>query len=1276
MKILATLQAVIDSNLVKFATRFKETADIKWLTRYAQEVKLARELSRPGRYEEVRLADFQAILADPELFSGAGEIQEALDNAVITLLLQTYEKLPPAMKAVTGSQQGPARQVLDARLIPDQKQLPAFQEALVSLVRSNGGLRQKDRPVLLARLQGLDVVGSAIERVLTLAAQEAWNLNIWRNPLLLFLPAKEVVEFIKQAAPIRENQGMRVSDLIRALRITIGKYGNEIILKSKELESGLITPTNSKLARNAISTNIRKIAVLDGYLDFLERAKKGLEDLFRSDPKKEWMRYGKAGSPFVTLDPFVQGPKESPASFADLIRPTAEKSDFQVSTVLWDGSIIKITNLKPPQEEIAKLYVGQEMKKPGYADRLADRIADGVAFYKEHSLTARADPTLNKLAVIFTNESESGLMQIRKEILDHLQMAVVPPDEAALEEGKAAVDELTFLAKQTKDPLDAEIRAHEAAQEESFLAAKTAIIKNYEKKATLKGDEYDSRMSSIIDEVIAHEIAPIKPRDRRKFKELVSGGFGGNVAKGPLEIGISKNTIKDFLMLAFPDTQKVLLSRDFEIRYQQNAEALSEWEENHKEEPDPIFTSIADGLRTLRNSEEIKGKLGISESVLRFAQDPSPKVFEDEFAKMVDPLFAKKPEEIKAILGSIPIDSLYAYIAELYAEGNYKKLLCKIACRWSAAVKEGQEAPENIEDYEATAKKIGGEDVADCGMYCKNVNPMAYHEAVRYMAERGSVIKLSKGAGQKAGTNVDGPVKLDTGLALDSIPGAVARWHLEQQFSKVDRKKITSFLTQHATMYGFGAFLRDETRSKLNAELKQNKQESSELETAAKSAGVDFEWDAQQKPRDTKELMEATGAFADPISNLTRSGPKKSSPKMSAQIQPGQRLSPEELTDLKNKPDTPEKALDRMVWANLKISGGYRGIVGEIAKAFENRRQEILDINPEYARDIIKFKSTDERTRDPFVHQGLYAEKEDLTITPQTPKQTVAPVILPAEPVATDPTKEVLPGTKAVLPAVRYKKFVDALGGSVRLLDVALKSPPQTQTGLLAKQISIFQNLVEDAEGMIKRYRAMRARDLELAPDPEPVQKLVDLLNSRIETDSKQIEVNKAREEVRQREVLDETIKGIIASINAFPKWQDEAVATITSSLLSLTKGKTDEVIHPAYIDEAFKKLRDFLASTEKLRSDPARAKELSKEYGPDFQIDTANKLEAEIDRWRSAHFIEEDDAGLTFEKPQRGYQVGGEGAIEPELPEIPTSSSRPQHVQVPALTQTIVRKK
>lgn len=996
-------------NLIKFSKKFAETADLAWLIRYAQEANLAESLTaKPGQYRPLQLPDFIESLGSQDVLESEDPIQTALNQATAAVLLDYVGGLPEDLRPLVKAGESP-REILNPHLWPNEKEMPAIGAAILEKFRAGSG----NRELVSGFSQRMAI--RAVEHVLARVCADLVAKNLWQNPILLFLPQDRVAEFIKTAA---SNQGPRLSNLIEALRISIGRYTVEMILARKKLETMEEGREKQKL-RTAVYNTTRKIAVLDAYVNFLTRARASLAALMASDPDKQLMKY-KDGS-FVTSDPFVAPDFSSADSFLKLVRPKEKQTAFKVP--MWDGSEEEISGFRLPQRQIAHTYVGTEMQNSDFRDKLVGRMVENAKLYKEYARAANESEHTKKISKLFPEKDVGFAFDLYRDIVASIERAQVVPTQdqlVAAEEGADYVlflrdeidrrksnlaslppeeifarrNEIEELEKELREQEFAEnkaARAHEQEQEAMLRSVISDIVSRYEGQASIKGDLFEDAISEIVRSIATTEVFDTSPADWRFFKTL-----GGMKATGEGFYMLPKGndaTVSNLAAEAFPDTKEILESEQFKIKYATNDREYNEWEKTVAEPEDPIKKRIQDGQKYLGSpaGRSLLKKIGIDPEILRSVRDK--KAFEKSFGEMLEKVFRKSQEQLQAELGDIPLDALYAYLGSHFFHVVENELAEKLARRWSGAIGTVQEREDGAGDEDD-----GPEIDSEGGGGRKELNQAAEDEARIYLAERFLPVQAAKA------TTLGGK----TALRAQTAAGLMAEIHIKlDEMEKSGKRLPLSAVLKSKARRSFGNFLKEQTRAKIDDELAKNKAASD----AAEKAGLPFDWKKLGKPRDKQELWEYVGAFADPIPGVGEHGGRQKYREDSSKIQPTQRASDEDLAQMRSAGapefDTVDKATERMVFHTAKI-GGTVGQISALKEAFERRRQEILKLNSAYARDILPFKietrvrpdgkkervpASQNKTANPFVHQGLYNDEPESA--PVEPKQLPVSIDLP-----------------------------------------------------------------------------------------------------------------------------------------------------------------------------------------------------------------------------------------------------------------------------------------
>lgn len=1238
-------------NLIKFSKKFAETADLAWLIRYAQEANLAESLTaKPGQYRPLQLPDFIESLGSQDVLESEDPIQTALNQATAAVLLDYVGGLPEDLRPLVKAGESP-REILNPHLWPNEKEMPAIGAAILEKFRAGSG----NRELVSGFSQRMAI--RAVEHVLARVCADLVAKNLWQNPILLFLPQDRVAEFIKTAA---SNQGPRLSNLIEALRISIGRYTVEMILARKKLETMEEGREKQKL-RTAVYNTTRKIAVLDAYVNFLTRARASLAALMASDPDKQLMKY-KDGS-FVTSDPFVAPDFSSADSFLKLVRPKEKQTAFKVP--MWDGSEEEISGFRLPQRQIAHTYVGTEMQNSDFRDKLVGRMVENAKLYKEYARAANESEHTKKISKLFPEKDVGFAFDLYRDIVASIERAQVVPTQdqlVAAEEGADYVlflrdeidrrksnlaslppeeifarrNEIEELEKELREQEFAEnkaARAHEQEQEAMLRSVISDIVSRYEGQASIKGDLFEDAISEIVRSIATTEVFDTSPADWRFFKTL-----GGMKATGEGFYMLPKGndaTVSNLAAEAFPDTKEILESEQFKIKYATNDREYNEWEKTVAEPEDPIKKRIQDGQKYLGSpaGRSLLKKIGIDPEILRSVRDK--KAFEKSFGEMLEKVFRKSQEQLQAELGDIPLDALYAYLGSHFFHVVENELAEKLARRWSGAIGTVQEREDGAGDEDD-----GPEIDSEGGGGRKELNQAAEDEARIYLAERFLPVQAAKA------TTLGGK----TALRAQTAAGLMAEIHIKlDEMEKSGKRLPLSAVLKSKARRSFGNFLKEQTRAKIDDELAKNKAASD----AAEKAGLPFDWKKLGKPRDKQELWEYVGAFADPIPGVGELGGRQKYREDSSKIQPAQRASDEDLAQMRSAGapefDTVDKATERMVFHTAKI-GGTVGQIGALKEAFERRRQEILKLNSAYARDILPFKietrvrpdgkkervpANQNKTANPFVHQGLY--NEEPAPAPVSPKQDPTTISLPELPgaeknpeisdpqtvkpptahTAVEPATEVVtpPASTMRRPTVVRRKYeekaalpptekapgprvpkselsqpeedavITTLNRLHKNLDQSIETKIAENSKEQGRQLVEVTNLIEVAQAMLTGARAAAKKSDRVAQAVKGFEtKLyqLQLLEAKLRRLAEEAELHK--DALLRSKNIKPHLDRILAAITQRPKWSEEAIFAITQTISTLMHGSPGEVVYLPAIKKATNILETFAKAVEQFQ--------------------------------------------------------------------------------------------
>lgn len=258
----------------------------------------------------------------------------------------------------------------------------------------------------------------------------------------------------------------------------------------------------------------------------------------------------------------------------------------------------------------------------------------------------------------------------------------------------------------------------------------------------------------------------------------------------------------------------------------------------------------------------------------------------------------------------------------------------------------------------------------------------------------------------------------------------------------------------------------------------------------------------------------------------------------------------------------------------------------------------------------------------------------------------------------TPPATQTLPGS--VPPTdKRVDQVVEKLNISFKEIERALASKPEQELEKLEKQIALFDALLNEASRNLSRLQQLKVKDPKIQRMADQISDYTTQLKEKISDSKKQIVMNRKTERALAREELRPVIQKIITSITTAPRWSDEAVSIITSTLTSLVDGDETQVISHVVVPEVLKNLQDFLRNTEALRSS-SEVERKKLRLDKDFDVKFAKELRDELQEYR-AHYL-----GVEDEPEEKDVAID-------RGPEVQVQQLQPEPQSLP---KTIVRKK
>lgn len=982
----ADLLRKIGNNARKYAQNFRATGDLAWLARFAQESRFIqglKDVKRPkgnGYYEPLTIGDFEQALEKANAEPLKDPIQSELNHLTVNALSRVYETLDPFTSAFkTSNLVGVDEALADDLLIDTDDKMSRLRVAFQDeLARSTAPVEVREKLTAIAGSD--DHLSNAAMYVLTKAYIYAYEWNLWKNPLLTILPSEQLTKSAARSDPDVEKhrnmtpakQGPRLSDLISGLKLVSGKYAQElagILRQEANLAAAKYPPRKEVLKALADKKKsvVNTIVVLDAYIDYSSRMASGLKKFMAEDTSRQWIKWGEGARDFITEDPLIASSVDNPANFAQFFRsPLSHKeresdpdpkkkrfgheASFDVET--WNGEKVKFgSGFDLDQTHMAKFYVPFHMKKPEYAAALSSSLIDNSQKFLAYYRSEREFENIAKLRQM------TGLPQLEaQKMFDYIMRVLtsavppVPPELAAKASQEADVDDFLKQAGVDIDPAT----VYEMKLTESISKAKTAIFDKYKDILSGKADVF----MKFLDELLAREIIPLSPLDIKnmsarvyyKFPETAPGAVKPRTNEVSQVMSGDKKE-PDLYPGIMSHLQDVFKSRHFQNKFKDNKSDIVSYEESHTadalHEHSKFLGKIKSGVDRLISpeSKEIKDMLG-----LEIPATTDYNEFTKAFNVMAAQVLTISPDTLQGLLGDIPIESLSAYVSRQFLVGAEAHIACILACKFDGAREEQAKAQE----IEGTSTPIGqGEPGFDCPP-CdgRPISKESYNEVVGYINKRllgyEESILGKRGEGRRK-------------LATDTGAGAVDDWRRDEPGtirSGAGVANFAGFYIERAAA-GFGTYLRDQGEARIRKMLNRNKDERD-------AAGDKFNWKAD-KPTSWAELMDITGAFADPDPRSSKEGDSlghilQKELSSSVPLEQMEELSPAELAARSRDTDTAEKHIKRLVSMRLGFADLEQDPIYVLRTLFRSREAQLIEKDERYASLIVPFDKSRTRT--------------------------------------------------------------------------------------------------------------------------------------------------------------------------------------------------------------------------------------------------------------------------------------------------------------------------
>lgn len=952
----------LSKNIRSYGLKFRETGDLKWMVRYAQEGALLEKFAKKkdkDYYRPVTISEFLDGLARTSALHHNDKIQGALSLSIGRALLRFYlEYVDPNDRALRTIADAPLEEALVEKLQvnTDEKKSALRQQFVAEIDGSVPDEKIREKLVDIAGdKQKFD---DAIEYVLTRAYIYARDFSAYKNPILWIIDPEHLENLIKTAATQREKRhltpeqhGPRLTDVIDTFEIIAGRYAIELAkglerLRQAKNEMGdpnkipYKSPRKAKTLKGRTEELGASLFVMDAQLDLLKRMYQDNIRFMDAHPSHEYLTWGGKSADKITRNPAVRSrvPKEEITRATQLFRtPPTRKNAAHRKVTMWNGQTQNWGKFDVPQSMVVEHFFTEAQDNPDYVSSLIQKISKWSEAAVNFTKGDGGNVALSDLRRALPGAGIRELVQIRSDIIDMVFQAIPPDAEDAYEQSRLDSDELEFHKGIGADT-NSDLFAYQARLEQNMGAVTRKIAEKYQNFLPEQGA--DRLIAKLVDDA-RREAQPLSPLDVRNL--MSADNLYTLQGKTP---GTRKNSVSEAMMESLEQIHQIWKSNEFQERFEKNSIDLeSEEEEFAGPGPTDFILSVQDGLQYLKSEQSaaLRQRLGIRELFT------SGQEYRDEFSEMMHDIFyGKHPDQIQQVLGNVPIDSLYAYLSERFVEVNYDQISCMIACRYGGAREnkgltlEGAEGSEEELAALKAAKGFAAEGDCTCGPFRIKANEASVEQAQKFVNEFYNSLRQTRNLEQ---------------LSVETGPGRVRVWHeaaagigqtpehraLRPTINK-DEKLDANFAAvfMMGAKYSFGAgFLRNESRNKMKATFAINKK----IEDDAIANNKEFVWDDPVNPRPTNvwQLLHVTGAFADPEPNFGREG-KGELPQASESVEPG---------EFSEKADTAVKHLERQMQA--AYGAGAFDLIGALRERFIDRREALIGNFPEQSENIIPF---------------------------------------------------------------------------------------------------------------------------------------------------------------------------------------------------------------------------------------------------------------------------------------------------------------------------------
>jgi len=923
----------ISNNINKYAESFRNTGDLKWFLRYAQEASLYRKFTKAKRVKDdffvpLNIDDFLGLLKDAAEVPSGDEVQDSLNQLVASALLRHYVDFDGAAPAFKTYNMGPIADTLsDPLLVQDNDDFDNVRTLFLNKVSDpDADLSDEIKEVFVSIARNEEQLRNAIDFVLTVAYLNAYSYVVYSNPILTVLDPDQVLaeSLTKTAAgPSKQDlkrrtpskRGPRLSDLLNAVRITSGKFALSLRNTMRQIDaySKQGIPTPSALVRQHDEL-LKNITYLDAYIDYLTRLKNDLQTFMTSNIENPYLKYGGGARDYITDNPLVRSGIKNVEKLGDLFRAPTPKKLFEVDG--WDGAKVKFSQFGLPQNLFHKHYAAK-MGDPSYQKDMASSLSDNARLAQGYFKNSRFSSRLEELKSVMPGAPSAQLVDIYDDISKQLSASV--PNLSSDLEGEGLDDSGVGV-----------IESYESDMAESTSKAKALLGEKYAAQV----GENKGRFNDFLDKIIIQDALPLTPLDLK--------GLSGTLWPSPAK---SKNVITETSKNIFPVLHDVLDSGQFRQNYIQNESDMIVYEEEHAGgAPSQLEHEIDKHKKEISKAPILRDEIGI----INLPVD-SVASYKESFGNMINDILFNNWDHTKSMLDmtDIPVQALYAYLGDQYMAVVGTDMACKIACQFGGA-REKAAYQEEVEEISTTFG--GGRE--ECMCFNKRPpNPAAYEEAQYFVNDLAQPREKKRTTARHA----------DKALAQRTVPGMLEYWHKDPSLKSRDasRPNLAAVISKGAQS-AFGAHIRDNGHKFVKALFIQNK----ELRDAAIRAGKKLDWDDPSNPLPTSlpELAHVTGAFADPIpSSAKKAGRFEGRPDEAMDVVPDDDMYIEGM-------DTASNHLKRLIESGAIFGLGTSGAINpvrEIREGFFQRKQKIINDDERYEEYIVPYDIENRETDNP-----------------------------------------------------------------------------------------------------------------------------------------------------------------------------------------------------------------------------------------------------------------------------------------------------------------------